>query len=401
MRRRLRIASAYLRRRARRKRIWKIVRRTILAFFLLGIGLWIAAQVDPRVGPFLADGARKVFGPGAVAWAEDVTYGMQDRWKRFRYGDAPPKTYWTPPVESAAPPVVLLSDAGADGGPVVAFPPPPFAPPFAKVAAKGDGQWIPIGDDVAPGEPVVMAKALVHPDEKRPYAAVAVVAIDLTRTTIRSIAGTEEPASEKVKRDRRPGKVPESDHARLVATFNGGWQAIHGHFGMMVEGAELLPPKDTSCTLALYKDESAKIAPWAAISAELSSMRSYRQTPPCLVEDGKKSKLLSEGSKNFGAAVDGATIIRRSGAGIDKARNVLFYASGDSLSVLSLADALAAAGAADVAELDVNWAFPRFLFYVHKKAVPEVREALIPATFKPTEHTGSSYYRDYFYVTRR
>jgi hypothetical protein len=73
---------------------------------------------------------------------------------------------------------------------------------------------------------------------------------------------------------------------------------------------------------------------------------------------------------------------------------------GDSLTGLSLAEALGAAGAADAAELDVNWAFPRFLTYEHKGEIPTVKESLIQASFKPTEYVGISWYRDFFYVTR-
>lgn len=367
---------------------------------VLLLGLWIAIQKVPWLGPALADGARSVLGPRAVAWMEDTAYDAQDAVNRWRYKDAAPKQYWQEPVLPPAPvPVPVDADAGPAAAPH--FPPPRATPPVAEVAGKNDGIWIPIADDVHLTAPPVMAKTLIHPDGKRTFSAVAIVAMDLTKVKITSVAGTDEPASETVKRAQRPGKIPEGDHAALIAAFNGGWQAIHGHFGMMVDGAVLLPPKDASCTLALYKDGTVGVRTWKTIADKAGDMQSYRQTPPCLVEQGALNKDLNEQTKSFGAAVDGGTVIRRSGIGVSKDGKTLFYGSGDGLTAQTLGQALAAVGAWDVAELDVNWAFPRYLFYTHKNgAAPTAGTSLIPCTFKPNEYVGMTFYRDFFYVTR-
>jgi hypothetical protein len=350
-----------------------------------------------------------------VAWLEDTAYGAQDALNRWRYKDAAPKEYWEGQGQGQTPPAVPqplpaatdagLDDAAADAAPRkdANFPPAAVTPPFPAVAGKTDGVWLPIADDVAPSETPVLAKTIIHPDDKRTYAAVAVVAIDVRRVRIRSIAGTEEPANPQVPRKDRPGKIPASDHPKLVAAFNGGWQAIHGHFGMMVQGLEILPPKAESCTVALMKDDTIRIGSWPALAGDRDKMTSFRQTPPCLYEGGTVHKALTDGSKSWGAAVDGATVIRRSGVGISKDGNTLYYASGDGLTALTLAQALGAVGSHSSAELDVNWAFPRFLFYVHPtggSGEPQAKSSLIPCTYKPNEHVGQSYYRDYFYVVR-
>jgi hypothetical protein len=369
--------------------------------------LWIAAQTNPRVGPAVADGLRAVFGPGFVAWAEDVAYGAQDTYNGWKYKDSKPKEFWaalpTSPIldGGVAENHAMDAEAGVDASSVTAFPPKAFAPPFAEVATKADGQWFLMEDDVEPSDAPVFAKSLVHPDTKRPYAAVAVVAIDLTRVSLNVVAGTDEPASETVTYKQRPGRVPQVDHARLLATFNGGWQAVHGHFGMMVDGLELLPPKDKCCTVALLKDGSLRIAQWPELSGALDTIQSYRQTPPCLRTQGSHHELLKDSAKNWGAAVDGSTVIRRSAIGLNKERTILYYGVGDSLTGLTLAEAMGYVGAEDAAELDVNWAFPRFLTYEHKKAQPTVKESLIQASFKANEYVGVSWYRDFFYLTRK
>jgi hypothetical protein len=386
------------------------VRNTGFGVVGSAVGLWIAAQTDARVGPAVANALRAVFGPGLVAWAEDVAYGAQDSYNGWRYKDSKPKEFWAPVVTSAA--IVdggaaesLVksdsADAATDASFASAFPPQAFAPPFAEVASKTDGQWFTMEDDVDPSDAPVFAKSLVHPDTKRPYTAVAVVAIDLTRVSLNVVAGTDEPASETVTYKQRPGRVPLGDHARLLATFNGGWQAVHGHFGMMVDGLELLPPKEKCCTVALLKDGSLRIAQWPELSGAIDSIQSYRQTPPCLRTQGSHHELLKDSSKSWGAAVDGSTVIRRSAIGLNKARTILYYGVGDSLTGLTLAEAMGYAGAEDAAELDVNWAFPRFLTYEHKKAQPTVKESLIQASFKPNEYVGISWYRDFFYLTRK
>jgi len=358
--------------------------------------------------------ARTILGPKRVAQLEDVVYGVADSYNQWRYKDAPPPSYWSESPASSAPvaassPIAPQASAAPDASrPDAAvvpaaptFPPRDFSAPIVAVAGPADGRWLALADDVAPNEPAVMAKTLVHPDASRPYAQVAIVAMDLSRVRIALVPGTEEPASTAVRRAERPGKIPDQEHGNLIAAFNGGWQAIHGAFGMMVDGRELLPPKDTSCTVVLNKDRSMRIAPWPDVASERDGMQAFRQTPPCLVAGGVEHRGLSEGSRNWGAAVDGATVIRRSGVGLDRERNILYYASGDSLSVLTLARAMTAAGATDVAELDVNWSFPRFLFYTHAESdVPRVKESLIPCSFRKNEHTGVAYYRDYFYVVR-
>jgi hypothetical protein len=368
---------------------------------VLLVALWIAIQHVPWLGPALADGTRSLLGPRAVARAEDVAYGIQDVWDRFRYRNAPPKAYWTPPPASAAPPPPV---AGPPDAPPKHFPPPSFTPPQPKVALAGDGTWIAIPDPDDASAPPLMTKTLVHPDPRRSFAAVAIVAIDLTRVDLHAVPGFAEPASTAIHRSKRPGVVPGSDAGALLAAFNGGWQAVHGHYGMMVDGVTLLPPRPQACTVAIYKDHAVRIHPWSDLASTEPDMVAYRQTPPCLVEQGVIHPGLSaELTTNWGAAIDGQTVIRRSAIGVDASGTVLFYGMGDGLTAPSIARALSAAGAVDVAQLDVNWAFPRFLLYSHgTDGSAQVSEPLIPGIqYKPTEYLAAPEYRDFFYVTRR
>lgn len=361
-----------------------------VAFLVL---LWSAIHVFPSLGPWLADTGRAVLGPSFVAKVEDFAYGVQDDVNSVRYKDAPPTQLWVDEPDAAPPPahVELLP---------AYFPPPHATVPYPNVATDSDGHWQFIEDDATPADGPVLAKTQVHPDPKRPHAAVAIVAMDLGRLTLSMVPGTREPESSATL--PRPGRVPERDHAALVATFSGGWQAIHGHYGMMVDAVTLLPPRENSCTIGVTEGGAVRIGTWRLLSAERDAFRAYRQTPQCLWENATMNRELSDGTRNWGAAVGGDTVIRRSALGLDRERRVLFYGMGDNLTAKTLGEALVAAGATDVAELDVNWTFPRFLMYGHQGPTPVVRAPLIPvAPYKPGEYVTSSWHRDFFYVARK
>ena len=396
---------------------------TVGFFAVATPALWIGIHEIPWLGPALADGVRAVVGPKPIAWAEDVTYGIQDSFDRWRYKDAAPKTFWDvpssaplapAPVATVVQPVALGSGSPAASGsaaasgspvagsapsaqPVAAFPPPAFAPPFEGVASPGDGAWIAMKE---PG----LAKAVVHPDPKRSFAAVAVVAMDLRRTTLHLVAGTSEPQGN-VPQDHRPGLVPKEAAGDLIAAFNGGFKAMHGHYGMMLDGETFVVPRDIACTVGLYRDGAIKLGTWRALKATEGEMQGYRQTPPCLVEDGKINSALDlEYSKNWGATVSGETVIRRSAIGIDKSGTTLFYGFGEAVTAQALAHAMRAIGAEDAAQLDVNYSYPRFLLYEpgFPGQSPHVESALIPGIkFSKGEYVTDSAPRDFFYVTRK
>ncbi len=385
---------------SRARRVAKFFGWSALAGVISIALLWIAIHRWPSLATKLVDGARAVVGPRPIAWLEDVAYGLEDRYKRWRYADAPPASYWAP--ASTEPP----PSPAASGSPAPpaddSFPPKPFAPPHANVATPSDGHWIPIPDPADPGSPAVLAKALVHPDKARSFALVAVVAIDLRHVRVRAVPGFGEPASSSVPRSQRPGIVAREDFGGLLAVFNGGFQAQHGAWGMMVGGATLLPARPIGCTVAGYKDGSMRVSVWKRIADGEADMDFFRQTPPCLVEDGVVNPAtVAEKNTGWGATVDGETIIRRSAFGLDETRKIAFYGMGDALSAGTLARAMSAAGARDVAQLDVNWAYPRF-FFTDGAAEPRLREPLATTkNWKPEDYVSKAQFRDFFYLVKR
>jgi len=360
------------------------------------------------MGPLVADGLRAVFGNRFVAFAEDTAYGIQDRVNTWRYRNEPPKTFWEAPTEATLPPPLPSAAEASSSSASVAVAPPfyPAAvqPPFPNVAAKGDGLWTAIPDPAEPNEPPLMYKTLIHPDGRRVFAALAVVAIDRASVGLHLVAGTSEPESPRVPRAERPGQVPAEHHPSLVAAFNGGFKATHGQFGMFLEGKEYLPPKDHACTFVHYKDGRLAVAPWSKLKdAGTDDIRYYRQTPPCLVQDGEVEKQvenIGETGTGWGATVSGETVIRRSALGVSQDGKTLYYAIGDALTAQSLARGMRAVGSQVAAQLDVNYSYPRFLLYAKGTVGPFATTSIIPAV----EFTNNQYVtpspRDFFYLTR-
>lgn len=368
--------------------------------------LWVAIHEVPWLGPALADGVRSVVGPAPVAWAEDVAYGAAD-WLRLKVGgDAAPKTYWELPEATPAQPSVAV-EAASEGaaGPKApkSEPPPEGSIPFDNVRAEGDGRWIAMhvpSDGGSSG----FYKTLIHPDRMRPFAAVAVVAIDLSQLELHLVAGNDEPKSQSVKRDERPGVVPEEHRATLVAAFNGGFKAMHGNYGMRVGEKLFIPPRDIACTIGKAPDGALGIHTFSKMKDEEPSLSWFRQTPPCLVEAGEPNPgLLHEFNRNWGATVGGDTIIRRSALGLSKDKRYAYYALGDAVTAQSLGRAMQAVGAYDAAQLDVNYSYPRFMLYEASEAgVPMATAPLLPdLKYSPTDYVGAPSQRDFFYVTRK
>ena len=337
--------------------------------------------------PALVDGLRRIIGQRAVAWLEDRAYSLEDRVKLTLHGSEPPVTLW---------------EAGPAPPQSETFPPPPGTPPYPNVARSADGRWSSI-----PGMPSSIVRMLIHPDPKRPYTALAVVALDLRRVAVRSKPGTLEPISDALPRSRRPGLVPASDVSHLLAAWDGGFKTMHGHFGMMSDGVVLLPPLAGSCTVAFYADGSLRIAPWSALAETEPKMSGFRQGPPCLVENGSVNPAVDAAhGVEWGAAVDGATIIRRSAMGIDARGETLFVALGEAVSTRALAEGMRASGAVTAVQMDVNYAYVRFLLYGDPaKRAPGVRPRATPLVpnllFASDEYVNEASPRDFFYAVTK
>jgi len=392
-----------------------------LLFGLLGTGLllfvfvWYAVHHFDWAGPLLANSLRAVFGDDNVARLEDFVYGAEDRVNRLVKKNEPPKAYWqVPGTASAAASAAASGAALASAAPVAEAPPNSEAfhpanpgPALKEWSAPGDGEWLGLNDARHPGEAPRMYKTLLHPDKGRSWAEVFVVAIDLKQVLLYPVLGTQEPQpdSDEARAYQRDGKIPVDRQDTLVAAFNGGFMTEHGGYGMKLDGVTIAKPKPRACAIAQYKDGSLHIGSWAALGSNETDMVWFRQTPECMFENDKLHAGLQAGAglRKWGSTVDGETVIRRSAIGLNAERSVLYVAITNHTSARVLAEGLHHAGASDIAQLDVNWSYPKFVTFEpigHSHVLHPV--ALAPGfEFSDDEYLRKKEKRDFFYILRK
>jgi hypothetical protein len=103
----------------------------------------------------------------------------------------------------------------------------------------------------------------------------------------------------------------------------------------------------------------------------------------------------------WGATLDGKTVIRRSAIGVSADGKTLYSGIGDHTTARAIAVAMKHAGAAHVAQLDVNWSYPKLVLYRPGSAGPVAEKLCDGFEFSEDEYVRQPAERDFFYVTRK
>ena len=358
---------------------------------VIGIAGFLVISNWAAIGTSLANPMRKLLGVERVAQLESALFNAQDNVKQWQYrlGMAEPESPWgasnnpaipsptnpdgpatspqpaispsANPLPSATQPLSSDQAASTPAGPLptatlVPSPTPaswtlPNLEPFAD--SPGEGIWQPYIN--TPDGEVVALRTFLQPDPERPYALVAVVAFDLTKTRLHYVLGLKEPA--------RPGGphgwgvIPNEDKqpGKLLAAFNGGFIAEHGYYGAMADGVTSLAGKAGLATLGIYKDGTVRIGEWGKDLSLGEDFAAWRQNALLIIDDGQINPKVHTGTYiEWGANLDGAIVTLRSALGISKDNQVLYYFAGPSLSMPVLADAMARAGVHNGLLMDIN-----------------------------------------------
>ncbi len=374
-----------------------------LATIGITVGLFVAAHEVPVLGPLAADTLRDVIGVDGVARLEDAAYSVKDAIDQLtRKGEAP-KAYWQIP-DPAAPSLddrvlAALTPALDVDALVAPWSPAPTAIPFLEVAAPGDGVWVHMNDA---GTGTEMRKTLLHPDPGRTWAELFVVAIDLEVAALNWVPGRIEPQNAAPGADEllRPARIPQEARERLLAAFNGGFKTQHGQFGARADGIDLVPPRPRQCTLGQTSSGDLVLGTYEDLPGK-NELIWLRQTPGCMLERGKlHPQLTSETNTNWGATLDGGTVIRRSAIGLSEDERTLYVGISNDTTARALALGMQAAGAHTVAQLDVNYAYPKFITYEEKPDGLTARTLAPGFVFHDAQYLESEA-RDFFYLTRK
>ncbi len=365
------------------------------------LALWIAIHKIEWLGPWLADTGRSIVGNDAIAKLEDWAYGVQDEYNQATKGDQVPTAHWEVPE---------LPESVKDETKKHAYPrfvPTNVGPMYTTFSAPGDGEWVPVIDPRNPDEPPPMWKTLLHPDKKRGWGLAAVVAIDLRQVKLSLVVGMHEPTTKlkEAKEHTRTGVIPPGELKTALAVFNGGFKTTHGNYGVKAEGKLFVEPRSFACTIAGYAKDELRIGDWANLESTESEMVWFRQTPACMYEGGEMHKGLTvEQTTMWGATLDKDTVIRRSAIGLSADRQTLFVTITEATTATAIAKATHHAGAHDVAQLDVNWSYPKFVTVEPKEgdaANPTVKAIIDGFEYTEDDYVRKAMTRDFFYLTRK
>jgi len=365
---------------------------------VLALGSYTAMRTVPWFGPLVADTLRSTVGRERVTELEEAVANVEDHVERVTsdgkarsLADATPEALLGKTDPSSLVPERTAARAPSD-----------VTPLFPGVAATDDGTFRPI--PTRAGNDHAIYRTMLHPDAERSYAELFVFALDLSKFELHAVAGSIEPKSDHGSGGvERPGVVPADELPHLVAAFNGGFKAEHGEFGMMVDGNQLLAPKSYSCTVAANPQGDITIGTWNKLT-NTASYAWWRQTPGCMLENGALHPgLRSDDTKNWGATIDGKTVIRRSALGLSSDRHTLFVGISNSTTARAMALGMQRAGADTVAQLDVNFSYPRFLVYEPDPQTGDLTAvgAVKGLVYGSDEYVGRASSRDFFYVTAR
>jgi len=205
-------------------------------------------------------------GPEPIEWLEHRVFAVKDALERFWYSFAE--------TETAA---EIADDMGVSQeerrrrlalsapDPQLGWPPPALEP-VLDTRLDGEGEWIPVVDDPFlasyPGAPPAFYQSFLRVDPERPYTRAYVTVWDPRQLQLHIVTGTREPES--ATGETGSGMAPRDPEVlrRVVAGFNGGFQALHGEFGMMADGRVYLPPKPWAATVAVYDDGRVAMGSW-------------------------------------------------------------------------------------------------------------------------------------------
>lgn len=328
-------------------------------------------------------------GPTPIEWLEHTVFGVTD-WVARHYHqwvktdtEAEVKEAFALPVLTAEETQALLNATDPELG----WPPPALKPVLDR-KVRGEGEWIPVADpdfvNAYPNAPTAFYQTFLRVDPERDFTRVYITLWDPRMVQLGIVMGTQEPES--ATGETGSGLIPRDEITlkRVVAGFNGGFQAVHGEFGMMADGQVYLPPKPFAATVAVFDDGRVGLGSWPGPTrgVEWNEESANAQIPPDMISMRQNLTSVVEDKKYnpwerwwWGAAPPWAeeqTYIHRTGLCVTD-RGFMAYFWGDSLGPEELGRAMIEVGCVRGMHLDMNSKHTGFEFY----------KPIAPNTFVP------------------
>lgn len=372
----------------------------VLIMVVLSIiaGIFVS-QGNGEAGAWTADTLRAILGPTITAQIESWYLGITNTTRQVQYqlSNKQVAAPWAVGTMGPTAPVPSLAKK-------TTVAPMSLAPmkPTISPAIPGEGVWTVQSMAPAPYNYLPLdAKAFFRPDPSHPYAIVTLLQFDTRFMLLHMVAGTTEPGGPRGVRG--PGVIPVTDqHGNaLLAAFNGGFKYADGQYGLMVHGTVYVPPQPGAATIAVTKEGKILLGAWGVdprLNSNNSDLLAWRQNASLLINKGTINPLTQDGAA-WGGTILNSAYTWRSGLGLT-ANGTLIYAAGDSLTALTLGQALRTAGAVMAMQTDINPFWVRAFLYNHEPGKPFTITKLNPLM----QGSGREYLdgteRDFFYLTR-
>jgi hypothetical protein len=376
-------------RRPRRLPLWRRARRVLLlacCICLIPAGVsWVSALSAPRnvgIGVASVEWLRQHGGNSLVSQIENTYYTLTAPEK----GGPPLRSL--PQVGVAA---VEEEEEEGKGKAATAYR-PANVKPLIQPALPGEGVWKKAGAKVGSRPPVLLTT--FRSDPEYPQFVAGVAWIDSSQTHLEYVPGLAEPPEIS---NRGPAEVPQGLRKKLVATFNGGFPLETSNAGLIYRGETIESMVNGIATLVEYRDGRVDIVKWEHGPNPGPRVLFAKQNLPPIIYEGKLNPNLGDGPE-WGATVNNAVRVWRSGLGIDSHGNLL-YAAANYQTVESLAKILQRAGAVRALELDINEDWTSFITYRHPGAGEPSN--MLPEMFRPPERYLTPDERDFFAVYLR
>jgi hypothetical protein len=291
------------------------------------------------------------------------------------------------------PPLRSLPQVGVAAQPADESATQPYRPPDVKPlihpALPGEGVWRAAAAHAGVRPPVLVTT--FRSDPEYPQFVAGVAWIDSGRTALSYLPGLAEPPEIS---HRGQAEVPSSLRHRLVATFNGGFPLETSNAGLVYRGHTVETMVNGIATLVEYRDGRIDIVRWEHGAHPGPRVWFAKQNLPPIVYEGHLNPNLSDGPE-WGATVNNAVRVWRSGLGIDRHGN-LIYAVANYQTVGSLAEILQRAGAVRALELDINEDWVSFITY--RRPGASEPSNLLPDIYRPSDRYLTPDERDFFAV---
>jgi hypothetical protein len=260
--------------------------------------------------------------------------------------------------------------------------------PLLPVTADGRG-WHPIAH--IPSEQPMEYTALLQPDDHHRSVVVAVALLRSSSVEAHLVAGTAEPPSS--------GRIPVSQLSHVVAAFNSGFSMSAHPGGFFVDGHAVQQLIAGKASAVIDDRGKLTVGQWGRDVGMNPRVRAVRQNLALIVEQGHAAPGLNRNADHrWGGTRNQLQYTWRSGLAVTAHGDVL-YLAGDQLDLVTLAAAMAQAGAVTGMELDIHSGFPFFSTWQGNGSGQPQPRRLLSAMVGPADRYVVPNIRDFFYFT--